>query len=250
MQCAHWIHLHETHTFEKRSGLEYFDPQFFKKGLEILTHNPNAAVVTSHLKMFGENTAVSKPRGGDQYNFLFSSECPACAMVRKSCWDAVGGYDEAMTLGYEDWEFYIRITQKGWTVAVIPEILFYYRQTQKSTHRNSTIPNREKIIQYIVEKHAAWYLSAVYRFRPQCEAGIRFDRLQAKALHEEGFEPARMDERSVSLTWKPDHMSALRLQWTGQVDRGGFAEASEIKPGRAVHLQFVRSFGAHGAHSY
>lgn len=99
-------------------------------------------------------------------------------------------------------------------------------------------------------RHAAWYLSAVYRFRPQWEAGIRFDRLQAKALHEEGFEPARMDERSVSLTWKPDHMSALRLQWTGQVDRGGFAEASEIKPGRAVHLQFVRSFGAHGAHSY
>jgi glycosyltransferase involved in cell wall biosynthesis len=142
---------------------DYFDPQFFKKGLEILTHNPNAAVVTSHLKMFGENTAVSKPRGGDQYNFLFSSECPACAMVRKSCWDAVGGYDEAMTLGYEDWEFYIRITQKGWTVAVIPEILFYYRQTQKSTHRNSTIPNREKIIQYIVEKHASWYLSCLVK---------------------------------------------------------------------------------------
>lgn len=140
---------------------DHFAPDFFQKGLAALQQDPNAAVVTSHMKMFGESTGISKPRGGDQYNFLFSSECPACAMVRKSCWDAVGGYDESMTMGYEDWEFYIRITQQGWTVAVIPEVLFFYRQTQKSTHKNSTIPNRESIIRYIVEKHAAWYLSCL-----------------------------------------------------------------------------------------
>ena len=28
---AHRIHLYETHTFEKRPGLEYFDPRFFFK---------------------------------------------------------------------------------------------------------------------------------------------------------------------------------------------------------------------------
>lgn len=99
-------------------------------------------------------------------------------------------------------------------------------------------------------RHSAWYLSAVYRFRPQWEIGVRLDSLNALARHEEGFEVARLQERSLSLAWKPDHMMTVRLQVTAQRDRGGFAEASEIKPSNAVHLQVVRSFGAHGAHAY
>lgn len=136
---------------------DYFEGSFFEKGLKVLEENPEVAVVTSYMKMFGKDNKISKPRGGDQYNFLFSSECPACAMVRKSCWDAVDGYDESMTLGYEDWEFYIRITQQNWTVHVIKEVLFFYRQTEKSTHKNKTLPNRNNIIAYIVNKHQVWY---------------------------------------------------------------------------------------------
>lgn len=136
---------------------DYFDPSFFEKGLKVLEANPEVAVVTSYMKMFGKENKISKPRGGNQYNFLFSSECPACAMVRKSCWEAIGGYDESMTLGYEDWEFYIRITQQNWNVHVIKEVLFFYRQTEKSTHKNKTIPNRNAIIAYIINKHQSWY---------------------------------------------------------------------------------------------
>ena len=99
-------------------------------------------------------------------------------------------------------------------------------------------------------RHSAWYLSAVYRFRPQWELGIRLDQLHALARHEEALEAARLQERSLSLAWKPDHMMTVRLQFTTQRDLGGFAAASEIKPANAVHLQVVRSFGAHGAHAY
>lgn len=137
---------------------DYFDPTFFEKAVAVLEKEPNTAVVTSYIQLFGEMHKTSKPRGGNEYNFLFSNQCPACAMVRKSCWDAVGGYDEAMLNGYEDWEFYIRITQKGWTVHVIKEKLFFYRQTQKSTHKNFTLPNRAKLVDYIVEKHKDWYI--------------------------------------------------------------------------------------------
>ena len=137
---------------------DYFAPDFFKKAVEILRKQNNTAVVTSYMQLFGSKKKLSKPRGGNEYNFLFSNQCPACAMVRKSCWDAVGGYDEAMVGGYEDWEFYIRITQRGWTVHVIPEVLFFYRQTEKSTHKNDTLPNRGKLVNYIVDKHRDWYV--------------------------------------------------------------------------------------------
>lgn len=137
---------------------DYFHPRFFEKAIPILEQNKNTAVVTSYMQLFGDVKKISKPRGGNEYNFLFSNQCPACAMVRKSSWNAVGGYDEKMKNGYEDWEFYIRITQQGWNVHVIPEILFFYRQTIKSTHKNATLPNRANLISYIVDKHQDWYL--------------------------------------------------------------------------------------------
>jgi glycosyltransferase involved in cell wall biosynthesis len=136
---------------------DYFHPSFFEKAISVLATHPKTAVVSSYMQLFGTIKKLSKPRGGTAENFLFSNQCPACAMVRKECWDAVGGYDEAMIHGYEDWEFYIRITQQGWNVHVIPEVLFYYRQTQKSTLKNDTVPKRRAIVAYIVDKHKDWY---------------------------------------------------------------------------------------------
>ncbi|HRO59284.1 MAG TPA: hypothetical protein PK177_08980 [Burkholderiaceae bacterium] len=93
--------------------------------------------------------------------------------------------------------------------------------------------------------HEAWYLSAVYRFAPQWEAGLRFDELKVREPHGDHFHAGRLREASVALTWKPSHFSLLRLQWTDQRDRGGFDDA-----GQAVFLQYVMSLGAHGAHAF
>lgn len=140
---------------------DYFDNSFFEKALAVFEKEPNTSVVTSYIKYFGERTGSSKPRGGNINNFLFSNQCPACAIVRKADWDAIGGYDEAMKLGYEDWEFYIRITKNGKEVHVIDEHLLYYRQTKKSTLQNDTHPNRKAIIEYIVNKHQDVYLGNI-----------------------------------------------------------------------------------------
>ena len=140
---------------------DYFDPSFFEKAIKILDAKPEVAVVTSHIQLFGDFKQVARPRGGNAFNFLFSSECPACAIVRKSCWEEVGGYDENMKMGYEDWEFYIRITKLGWFVEVIQEKLLYYRQTAGSTHKNDTIPHRQELINYIIDKHHDWYIESL-----------------------------------------------------------------------------------------
>lgn len=97
------------------------------------------------------------------------------------------------------------------------------------------------------DRHSSWYLSAVYRFAPEWEAGVRHGDLRVRTWHEEegGFEGGRLAESSLALAWKPNHKSALRLQFTRQQDRGGFAEAK-----RALMLQYVVSLGAHGAHGY
>lgn len=93
--------------------------------------------------------------------------------------------------------------------------------------------------------HEAWYVSAVYRFRPQWEAGVRFDELKVREPHDDHFHDGRLQETAVSLAWKRSHFSTLRVQWTHQRDRGGFDEADD-----ALQLQYVMSLGAHGAHPF
>jgi hypothetical protein len=99
-------------------------------------------------------------------------------------------------------------------------------------------------------QHAASYWAIAYRFMQQWEIALRTDSLSVSVLHGSESERARLTERSLSVAWKPSHSRALRLQYSWQQDRLGFAEISEIAPRNALHLQFVQSFGAHGAHSF
>ena len=84
-------------------------------------------------------------------------------MFRKSDWEKVGGYDESMKQGFEDWEFYIRLLSDGGNVFVIPEVLFNYRQRSNST---SSGANKIKydLLRYIYFKHQDLYKSNLEQF--------------------------------------------------------------------------------------
>jgi hypothetical protein len=93
--------------------------------------------------------------------------------------------------------------------------------------------------------HEAWSVSAVYRFHPQWEVGLRHGDLKVSAPHGDHFHRGSLAETSVMLAWKRSHFSTMRLQWTQQRDRGDFDDA-----GNALFLQVVMSLGAHGAHDF
>ena len=47
----------------------------------------------------------------------------------------MGGYDESMREGCEDWDFWLRLVEAGWQGTIIPEVLFYYRRRADSMSR-------------------------------------------------------------------------------------------------------------------
>jgi cellulose synthase/poly-beta-1,6-N-acetylglucosamine synthase-like glycosyltransferase len=134
-----------------------FEKTFIEKGVKILEDDKTAGVVTCYLKSFGDRKYKWKPLGGDIKNFLYRLECCASAMYRKQCWEQVQGYDENMKKGYEDWEFWIRVTAAGWKVQVIKDFLLHYRTTATSMSRVQSEPNRKIIVEYILEKHKDLY---------------------------------------------------------------------------------------------
>jgi hypothetical protein len=96
------------------------------------------------------------------------------------------------------------------------------------------------------DRHQAAALSVVWRFAPAWEVGVRSDWLRVRMPHEDHFHDGRLREHAVMLAWKPTHGQTLRLQATTQRDAEGIEDAQR----RSVQLQYVLSFGAHGAHTF
>lgn len=130
------------------------------KAIPIFNKDQNIGVVTYWCNRFVGDRVVNvfKPKGGDINDFLFKNSAIGTSMFRKKCWITVGGYDEKMKNGYEDWEFYIRLTQK-WRVFVIPEVLFYYRQHSVSMRTVAINKYDTEIKKYIFFKHKALYVN-------------------------------------------------------------------------------------------
>jgi glycosyltransferase involved in cell wall biosynthesis len=85
-------------------------------------------------------------------DFLHSNQINCCSLFRKSMWKDVGGYDENMRAGYEDWDFWMRATAKGYKVKTIPEVLFYYRKHGHSMVNDATTKHQE-LLAYMLDKH-------------------------------------------------------------------------------------------------
>lgn len=138
---------------------DYFNPDFCRKAIPIFTKNPSAVLVTCYTRWFSSRKKfdkIFKPRGGSLKDALFGNVAMGSVMFEKSSWERAGGYDENMTLGYEDWEFYLRLLKRGGETMVLPEVLFNYRNKPNSKNKTANKRKYELLI-YIYLKHQDLY---------------------------------------------------------------------------------------------
>lgn len=134
-------------------------PSFLEKTVPILTNNKNIAIVGSYFEHFG-NSSYQGKYCLSGYSDLYVKSDPntlCTCLFRRSEWEFINGYDETMTLGLEDWEFWIRLlesTKKA--VYVVPEILLYYRIKEQSTSTDVNA-NKDKRVRLLINRHYDLY---------------------------------------------------------------------------------------------
>lgn len=137
---------------------DYFEASYCKKAVKVLQQKEEVKVVTCYARWFKSKTnfRVFKPTGGTLKDFLLKNCTLSNSLFYRSDWEKCGGYDEKMTGGFEDWEYYIRLHADGGETYVIPEVLFHYRKKERSV---SSIANGNKfeLLKYIYFKHADLY---------------------------------------------------------------------------------------------
>lgn len=114
--------------------------------------------------IYGHSRLLSDPRKKwnlDPYNWedlLYKNMIHCSGLFRKEEWDAVGGYDENMVDGLEDWEFWINLIRNEGEAKKINTCKFYYRIKENSLN-TSVIKNNYGYNQrlYIFNKHIKFY---------------------------------------------------------------------------------------------
>ncbi|WP_281888531.1 glycosyltransferase [Paenibacillus sp. YYML68] len=127
-------------------------PTLLEKGYWVLERYPRLGFVTTWLKHFGNESWVWSPPPYNFYSLLHDNNIVGNSLIRRSAWEAVGGYDESMRGGYEDWDFWIKLSEGGWTGYQIQEPLFFYRKHGSSMLQQSNT-KREELKKQIRDNH-------------------------------------------------------------------------------------------------
>ena len=108
-------------------------------------------IVATHLQYFGDSEGQFTPSKPTLEDFKQGNQIDANAGFKKRVWERVGGYDEEMKEGWEDYDFWYRCLKAGYEIDVIPEPLILYR---KHTESMSVTAGRksQELRNYIINK--------------------------------------------------------------------------------------------------
>lgn len=124
---------------------------YFDKGVELLENNPDIDVVYADCCYFEKKTGYKKVGDLDIARLLVANYIDTCAIYRKSLWNSLEGYDELITLGVEDWDFWLRSILAGASHKYLSECGFEYRVHANSL-TNLVGEQRDTDVAYIFQK--------------------------------------------------------------------------------------------------
>ena len=112
-------------------------------------------IVTVQQQEFGDSNTLWAPQDNFTLkDFKTANRANCCSLYKKSMWEEIGGYDENMKEGYEDWDFWIRAVKAGYKFKVIHKPLFFYRKHGRSMV-DAANEKHDKILKYIINKNYA-----------------------------------------------------------------------------------------------
>jgi glycosyltransferase involved in cell wall biosynthesis len=137
-------------------------PSYIEKAKKILDTKSEIGIVYCEAELFGEMSGKWDLQPYSFPEILVGNMIFATALFRKSDWKKVGGYNEDMHHGNEDYDFWLSLLELGVGVYQIPEILFSYRIKEHSRTRKLQNENREvQTYLQIYNNHKSLYLAHI-----------------------------------------------------------------------------------------
>lgn len=140
-----------------------YHPDYFRRAVEVFERDREIryGAVPPWVQFFGSADTLWKTIGHNTEGFApflqgLRNNIQSATMFRRICWEEAGGFDESMTLGYEDWDFWIKMLDLGYRWFCIEEPLIYYRQKEESmVTRADEI--RPRLLEALIKNNYGFY---------------------------------------------------------------------------------------------
>ncbi len=133
-------------------------PEYLEQAVRLLESKPGIAIVYCERVFFGERDGIVPLPEYDPRSLLIDNCIYPAALFRKADWKTVGGYNEKMIHGWEDWDFWISLSGLNKQVVKIPEPLFFYRVRSISRDHSLRFHQKIAMMSLIVLRHKRLYL--------------------------------------------------------------------------------------------
>jgi glycosyltransferase involved in cell wall biosynthesis len=133
---------------------DLISPEFVEKTVPLLDADQSLGFVYTYMLYFGDQELLIR---NSEYDFeLLKREnfVNIASLFRREAWSAVGGFEP--DLGYEDWDFWLSLGERGWHGRLVPEPLFGYRRHGVSRVQADSA-NEAAVIAAIHRRHPALY---------------------------------------------------------------------------------------------
>jgi glycosyltransferase involved in cell wall biosynthesis len=133
------------------------EPEFLARAVASMDGSPReVGFAFCDMRLEGARQGVLR-RHFSPFDQLFLNQLPYALLMRRAVWEAVGGYDEAMRDGYEDWEFNLRLIKAGYRGRKIDAPLFVYHVRPDGMLLSQSARKHAELWRYIRAKHPDLY---------------------------------------------------------------------------------------------
>ncbi len=132
-------------------------PEYIEKAAKILDENPKTGIVYCEARFFGQAFGKWDLPPFSVYEMLIENIIFCSGLFRKTDWERAGGYDPEMSMGWEDYDFWLCILENGLTAKKIQEAMFFCRIRQNSMVRAAKKIEKAIMFEIIYNKHKDFF---------------------------------------------------------------------------------------------
>ena len=191
---------------------------------------------------FGQQQLAELGRGvwrvadWDPVLLMITNTQPVTCLVRRDRFEAVGGFDESMTDGYEDWDMWLRFASRGWRGVRVRTPVYVWRRHSTDTMVHRAIAKHEQIYRRLIDNH--WALYDRLGHEAAVRSNVMLRRFDANWIDETGYPISHQVLYSVRESY--ERMTAVRLhhalrRWIDRLPR-------PIAAGVLASLALMRRF--------
>lgn len=149
-------------------------PQYISRAVNALKADPGLGIVYCQAEKFGAESGPWRLPRFSRLRMALGNVIFCSALFRRQDWHIVGGYDERLRRGWEDWDFWLSLLDLGRKVRCLDLVGFYYRKQAASMAVAMDWRLKAELHRLMLAKHShavGWYggliaplLEIYYRF--------------------------------------------------------------------------------------